>query len=269
MDPDFYEFQYSPSRSVPNAQSYFQAWREGSAQARATLAGCLNLAYGAGEKETLDLFPAQNSRGLLVFIHGGYWRAFDKDDFSWMAAPLVQAGYSLAMLNYALCPSVSIAQITEQCRRAVAWLYHHGKQYGVDAGQMIVSGHSAGGHLSAMLFATDWQALGVPDTAIAGGIAISGLFDLEPLIAVSFNSDLKLDVESARAISPIYHQPRVKSRLVVAVGAKESAEFKRQSQLLVEAWPAVCSPLLTLPGRHHFDVLDELVKGEGLLWQWI
>lgn len=267
MTPDFYETEYSPSRRVSNAQEYFQRWREDSAKARASLKGSLNLAYGSGDKETLDLFPAANTRGLLVFIHGGYWRAFDKDDFSWMAVPLVQAGYSVAMLNYALCPTVSIAHITGQCQRAVAWLYHHAFEYGVDASKMIVSGHSAGGHLTAMTFAADWQALEMPTTAIAGGIAISGLFDLEPLLNVSFNTDLRLDQESARAISPVHHQSTVHAPLVVAVGDLESGEFKRQSQLLVNAWPKVTSEVIALPQRHHFDVLDDLVDPQSMMWK--
>ncbi|MCL6530853.1 MAG: alpha/beta hydrolase [Meiothermus ruber] len=259
-EPAWYEQQYNPRLSVPNFADFFQRWAQEAQQARQHLE-YQTLPYGPGPKETLDLFPAPHSRALLVFIHGGYWRAFDKDDFSWIAPPLVRAGFSVAVINYALCPSVSIAEITEQCRRAVAWLYRAHPQ------PLIISGHSAGGHLTGEMFATPWADYGLPSRAIVGGISISGLFDLEPLIQVSFNSDLQLDAASARACSPAYKQPTVQAPLVLAVGALESNEFHRQSRLLKEAWPAICTEVIALPNCHHFNVLDALTDTNSPLWE--
>ncbi|MCX7783184.1 MAG: alpha/beta hydrolase, partial [Meiothermus sp.] len=250
--PSWHELEYSPRLSVPDAADYFRRWAEASYAARQALEHHANLAYGTGPKETLDLFPAEGSRYLLVFIHGGYWGAFDKDDFSWLAPPLVGAGISLAVLNYALCPAVSLAEITEQCRRAVAWLSREAPRYGASS-PILISGHSAGGHLTAEMFATPWEEYGVPVEAIAGGIAISGLFDLEPLLQVSVNSDLRLDPVSAWAASPAHKQPTLKAPLVLAVGALESSEFHRQSQLLHQAWPHNCPEVISLPGLHHFN----------------
>jgi arylformamidase len=264
--PSWHELEYSPRLSVPNFADYFHRWAVDSRAARQALEYHADLAYGPGEKETLDLFPARGDH-LLIFIHGGYWRAFDKDDFSWIAPPLVRAGISVAVLNYPLCPAVTIAEITERCRRAVAWLYHQAACYGVSSRRIILGGHSAGGHLTAEMFGTPWALYNVPSEAIVGGISISGLFDLEPLIQVSFNTDLRLEVQSARACSPIYKQPALQAPLVLAVGALESSEFHRQSHLLKQAWPEVCTEVIALPDCHHFNALDALADPSSSVWE--
>ncbi|RDI94907.1 alpha/beta hydrolase [Meiothermus sp. QL-1] len=266
-NPSWLELQYSPRLTVPDAAGYFRRWAEEAKAARAALPHHPSLAYGPGPKETLDLFPAPQSRYLLVFIHGGYWRAFDKDDFSWLAPPLVEAGVSLAVLNYDLCPAVSIGQIVEECRRAVAWLYRAAPRYGLSGLPILLSGHSAGGHLTAELFATPWAEYGVPEAAFAGGIAISGLFDLEPLLQVSFNTDLRLTRESARALSPIHKRPTLRVPLVLGVGELESSEFQRQSRLLQQAWPEVCPGVWRVPNAHHFNVLEALADPRSELWR--
>lgn len=265
--PSWHELEYNPRLSVPDASDYFRRWAEESFAARQALEHHANLAYGRGPKETLDLFPAQDSRYLLLFIHGGYWRAFDKDDFSWLAPPLVGAGISVAVLNYALCPAVTIAEVTEQCRWAMAWLYREAPRYGISPEQILISGHSAGGHLTAEMFATRWEQYGLPAKAIAGGIAISGLFDLEPLLQVSVNNDLRLDVQSARASSPVYKTPTLQAPLVLAVGALESGEFHRQSRLLHQAWPHNCSEVISLPGCHHFNAPEALANLRSPVWK--
>src|SRR5579859_4817948 len=152
---EFLDREYNTTIFVPDEDRYFAQWVARSASARAQPGGYIDVAYGVSEKETLDLFPAQNSKRLLVFIHGGFWRGSDKSHYAWLAPPLVEAGISVALLNYALCPAVTIGTIVEQCRRALVWLYQHAKDYGIGSEQIIVSGHSAGGHLAAMMFATD------------------------------------------------------------------------------------------------------------------
>lgn len=264
--PSWYEQEYNPRLTVPDATKYFQRWAEESARARALLSYLPDLRYGPGEKETLDLFPAVNSPFLLIFFHGGYWRAFDKTDFSWIAVPLIEAGVSVAIVNYALCPSVTLPEIADQCRRAVAWLYTNMFQYGINV-PFVLSGHSAGGHLVAELFSTNWESYCIPPEAFAGGIAISGLFDLEPLLNVSVNTDIRLTKQVAREMSPAYKKPWLQAPLVVAVGAFESSEFHRQSKLLVERWPGIARGPVVVPGAHHFNVLEALTFLQGPLYQ--
>ncbi len=255
------EREYNLRAAFPDHPHWFARWAADSAAARQRLASSLNLRYGSGPKQTIDLFPAAHPRGALLFIHGGYWRALDKSDHSFVAPPLVAQGIGVAVINYDLCPQVSIARIVEQCREGLAWLQREGARYGVPARPLVVAGHSAGGHLAAMLVATDWRARGLP-TAVAGAVAISGVFDLEPLLQVSFNDDLQLDAAQARAVSPIHLRPHAAVPLVIAAGADETREFIRQSWLLWQSWPE-CHPRgrdgpLLLAERHHFSVLTDL-----------
>ena len=266
-DTEWLEREYSPRLSVPNFADYFKAWPIDSDAARQKLKGHLDLAYGPHPAERLDLFVAGRSRGLLIFIHGGYWRAFDKSDFSYMAPSLLEAGYDVALLNYALCPTLPMGEIVEQCRRGVAWLHRHAGDYGAEASRLIVCGHSAGAHLTALLFTADWAEYGMPPQAIVGGIAVSGLFDLEPMLSLAINADLRLDPPQVAALSPARLKPRLEVPLVVGVGALESAEFKRQSHLLHQAWPTVATPAIELEGYHHFDILEPLMDTSSALWR--
>lgn len=255
---EFLDREYNTTISVPDEDRYFTQWVERSAAARIQLAGHFDVPYGADDKETLDLFPTANSKRLVVFIHGGFWRGSDKSHYTWLVPPFVEAGISVALLNYPLCPAVTIATIVEQCRRAIVWLHQHAADYGISGDQIIVTGHSAGGHLAAMMFATDWSAYGLPNDTITAGIALSGLFDLEPLIHTTINRDLKLDSETANALSPIHLKPFVSGPMLTAVGALESSEFRRQTALICPAWPQTCVGPMLLDGHHHFSLLEAL-----------
>ena len=155
------------------------------------------------------MFAAARPRAALLFIHGGYWRALDKSLHSFVAGPLVDRGVSVAVMNYDLCPAVGVPHIVEECREAVAWLGRHGANYGMPVERLVVAGHSAGGHLVAMLFATDWDRYGISPDLVVGGVAISGVFDLEPLVQVSFNTDLRLDAADRPRRQPYPHGFRV------------------------------------------------------------
>jgi arylformamidase len=259
---DFVEREYNLRAAFPDHPQWFARWAADSAAARAGLEGYVDLRYGDGPKQTLDLFPAKVARATLLFIHGGYWRALDKSEHSFVAPPLVAQGIGVAVINYDLCPDVDIATIVAQCREAVAWLRRNAPRWKLATERFIVAGHSAGGHLTAMLLATDWPTLGLRPDAVTAGVAISGVFDLEPLVQVSFNADLKLDATEARALSPIRMRPRVGVPMLIAAGADETSEFIRQSRLLWERWPE-CRPSgshgpLFVSGRHHFSVLSDL-----------
>jgi len=266
---DFVEREYNLRAAFPDHPQWFSRWAEESAAAREKLGGHFDVRYGSGPKQTMDLFPAVNPRGALLFIHGGYWRALDKSEHSFVAPAFVAEGIGVAVVNYDLCPDVSIARIVEQVREAVAWLVREGTRHGVPAQRLVLSGHSAGGHLVAMLLATDWRARRLAGTAIVGAVAVSGVFDLEPLAQVSFNVDLKLDRVRAHQLSPINFAPRVKAPLLLAAGEGGTSEFIRQSWLLWERWPECHrqgwhGPLF-VPERHHFSVLSELADAKSPL----
>ncbi|HEX8012768.1 MAG TPA: alpha/beta hydrolase [Casimicrobiaceae bacterium] len=262
LPAEFVEREYNLRAAFPDHPQWFARWAADSAAARSRLEARLDVRYGSGPKQTIDLFPATDARAALLFIHGGYWRALDKIDHSFVAPPLVAENVGVAVMNYDLCPEVSIARIVDECREAVAWLRREGPRYGLATQRLLISGHSAGGHLAAMLVATDWRARGLPADTIAGAVAISGVFDLEPLVQVSFNVDLKLDAGHAYLASPIHLQPRAAVPVLIVAGAAETSEFIRQSWLLWERWPESHPPgrrgPLFIPERHHFSVLSDL-----------
>jgi len=260
--PEFVERGYNNRAAVADHPVWLEHYVTASTKARAEFAPRLDVRYGPGPKETLDLFlPAKPARGTLVFLHGGYWRALDKSDFSFVAPPFLAQDLAVAVVNYDLCPDVTIATIVEECRRAMVWVAHDGRALGTNTERIVVAGHSAGGHLTAMMYATDWDAVGRDRPRIAGGVSLSGVHDLEPLLMFSFNSDLRLDAAQAARLSPTRLRPRTRARLLLAVGADETSEFVRQTQLLWDAWPEIrpageVAPFV-IPQRHHFDVVAD------------
>src|SRR5262245_12494008 len=267
-DAVFLSRQYNNRELVPDHPKYMARWAEDSVRARSTMASRLDLRYGDMPGETIDLFPARKGDGsCLMFIHGGYWRALDKKDFSYLAPAWVDAGVSLAVVNYDLCPKVTMEEIVRQMLRASRWLWLNGAQYGVDRNRLYVSGHSAGGHLTAMLMAAQWPAFDsrLPKDLWKGGIAVSGLYDLAPLMQVHFlQPDLRLDQASAAKLSTAFMPPATRAPVLTAVGDDESSEFLRQNRLLGERWRASDVPM---PGKHHFSVCDGLAEPSSALFQ--
>ena len=269
--PDEAERGYNNRAAVPEHPYWLDQFVVRSQAAIAALRPALDVRYGPGAKETLDLFvPATPARGTLLFIHGGYWRSFDKADHAFVAPAFVTAGFAVAVVNYDLCPQVTIATIVDQCRRATAWLAREGPQRGAPA-PIVVAGHSAGGHLVAMLFATGWREWKLDAAPFAGGVSLSGVHDLVPLLMTSYNVDLRLDAAEARRMSPVHQAPRTEAPLVVAVGADETSEFVRQSALLWHAWPrnhpASLRAPLAIAGRHHFNVVLDFTDPASALTQ--
>ncbi|HVW70538.1 MAG TPA: alpha/beta hydrolase [Steroidobacteraceae bacterium] len=267
----FLNNEYNPRATIPDFAATFSRWQTAASEARARLQGRLNLPYGESPAETLDFFPAPQTRSpLLIFLHGGYWRALDKSDFSWIAPPYVAAGVAVAIVNYALLPSTPLAGIVNQTRRACAWLYRNGARLGLDTRRFLCAGHSAGGHLTAMMLATDWPAISadLPRRLLSAGLTISGLFDLTPLTPAEFlRHDLQLNEQQARELSPAFLQCHNDAPLIRAIGALETAEFHRQSILMEQHWPHACTrALIEVPGTHHLSVCDELARANGPLW---
>lgn len=270
-DPEFYNREYNARAMVPDHARYFQSWSERSARARATMSCYLEREYGPAPGEKLDFFPARKGDGtVLMFIHGGYWRSLDKESFSYLAPVFVDAGVSLAVVNYDLCPKVTVEAIVRQMLRASAWPYLHAEEYGADCDRLHVAGHSAGGHLTAMMMCALWPVLDarLPRDLFKGGLAISGLYDLRPLVLADFlNLDLRLDETSALKISPAFMPPATRAPVFTCVGGSESSEFKRQNALLAERWRSAVAGDVAMPGHNHFSVVDELANPASALFE--
>ena len=263
----FVEREYNNRALVPEHPAFFARWERDSQFVRTTLPGAIDLPYGPDARHRIDLFPAKGSNRVLVFIHGGYWRSLDKSLFSWLAASWVAAGVSVALPNYRLCPAVRIEDIVDDVIAASNWLFANGRSHGVDPRRVVVSGHSAGGHLTAALFATSRQALRFDPTCIVGGVPISGLVDFEPLPLFSGNAELRLDDDSAARLNLYEAKPTIDAPLVVAVGGDESSEFQRQSRLIAERWKPQVKELLVLPDLNHFSVVDAFAERSNPLYE--
>jgi arylformamidase len=261
-DPAFLSREYNNRELFPDHPRHFARWQESSARARGTMPCYLDRAYGASPLETLDIFPARKGDGsALVFIHGGYWRSLDKKDFSFLAPAWIDAGVSLVVVNYGLAPTVTMERIVQQMLAASAWVYRHAEEYGMDEERLFVSGHSAGGHLAAMMLAALWPLYdrSLPKDLYKGALGVSGVYDLRPLVQVGWlNGDLCLDADAALKLSPAFLPPATGAPLTLAVGGLESSEFKRQNALLAQRWKSVLARDVPMPGRDHFTVIDGL-----------
>jgi arylformamidase len=240
-----------------------------SASARGDLACHLDIPYGTHPAERLDIFPAAPAAGAApveIFFHGGYWRMLDKRDFSYVAHGFVAVGRTVVVVNYALIPAVDMDALVEQCRRAVAWTVRNIANFGGDPGRLYLSGHSAGGHLVAMMMATDWRRYGddLRRPLFAGACAISGIFDLEPIQLCFLNKILQLDAGQVERNSPQRLEPLERAPLVVAVGDREGEEYLRQARDFVAAWcrPGFAPEMVVLP-EDHFSIRLQLVEPQS------
>lgn len=245
----------------PDRPEHFAIWDTESERVRAALACALDVRYGDGPNMTADLFPAPaGGAPIQVFIHGGYWRTMDKSSHSFPAEAFVAAGGAVVSLNYALAPSVTLDTIVEQCRTALEWVADNTGRLNGNADRIFVSGHSAGGHLTAMMLCTDWAARGRPADLVKGGTPISGIFDLAPIMETSINDDVRLDAEMAARNSPILNLPARGSPLISVVGVDETPAFVAQNWAFAEAWRArgFDAEVMEIAGLHHFNVVTEL-----------
>jgi arylformamidase len=221
--------------------------------------------------EKMDLFlPARASRACLMFIHGGYWRALDKKDHSFVAAELVKQGVTVAVPNYALCPAVGVEDIVRQILQACAWLYRNGANFGAPLGNLYVSGHSAGGHLTAMAMAALFPVFrpDLPKKLVRGGLAISGVYDLRDIVNVpSINNDVRLSPAQGAKVSPIFYPPATDAPVYFAAGGKELPPFLAQQSALVAKWKRVTAAEIPCPNDHHFSILDRLVDPSSALFR--
>jgi len=256
--------EYNNRAKVANAAEYLARYPAESARARDELPARLDLRYGPAPGETLDLFlPAGGGPAPVhVFVHGGYWRSLGKADFSFVARGLQPAGVLVAVIDYALIPAVDMDELVRQVRAAVVWLHQNAAAFGGDPGRITVSGHSAGGHLVAMLMSTDWgQFAELPADVVTAGCGISGLYDLEPIRLSYLNETLALTPETARRNSPVHVVPAAAGGpLLLAVGALEGDEYHRQTESLAAAWRRRGHEVevLDMAGHDHFSIITEL-----------
>lgn len=269
LTPEEIERGYDNRAAVPEHARFLAECAQRSKEARDRFRPALDLRYGPNAGEVLDLFvPAGPARGTLVFIHGGYWRTLSKAEYSYVAGPMLAQGIACAVIDYDLAPKVSVGIIVEECRRALLWVAREGRKHGANPDDVVVAGHSAGGHLAAMMAATDWSSAGLARSPLVGALSLSGVHDLTPLVGFSYNVDIRLDLAQATALSPAFLPPRANVPLCIACGAAETSEFRRQSQLMWDAWPQHRRPVegpLFIADRHHFDVVLEHADPESAL----
>jgi arylformamidase len=249
-----YETEYNNRARVPENPALMAGWARDAASYRQTHAPRV-IRYGSGPRQVIDFFAGEGTRPIVVFIHGGYWQALDGSSFSHMARGLNAHGISVAVPTYDLCPQVSVNEIIAQMRAAMRELAGLSER-------LVVSGHSAGGHLAACMLATDWKAFdaSLPSGLVSAAYAISGLFDLLPLVPTSINKALGLDQASAHAASPLFWKPPARGSLEAVVGELESAEYFRQSRSIVEAWgrAGFATKFGTVASANHFTTIAPL-----------
>jgi arylformamidase len=253
--------QYDNQRVVPEWERFFARYAELSAHTRRQFPSRLDVPYGDGEMQKLDIFPTDDPGApTWIFIHGGYWKRLDKSDFSFPADSLVPHGITLVSVNYALAPAVTIAEIVREVREATRWVFEHVIEWDGDPERIFVGGHSAGGHLAAMVARTE---------PVAGLTTISGVHDLEPLMLAYSNEWLRLGPEDVATLSPIHQLPDRRIPLVACAGVEETDEFKRQTAILAQAWRTREYPCIELyrERENHFSIVFELAYPESAIAQ--
>ncbi len=272
-DAQWLNAQYNNRARVPESAQILARWAQDSAVVRRDLPCHLDVRYGSGAAERLDVFSSHAPLGrkspVVFFIHGGWWRALDKFDHSWIAPHFCAQGSVVVVPNYALCPGVGIDAIALQMAQALAWCVRHIDAYGGDPQRLVVVGHSAGGHLAAMMLCANGRKLGsdLPATLVRQAVSISGVFDLEPLRQTPFLApDLRLTPALVRRLSPAGFKPPAQGRLWALAGADESEEFLRHNRLIRSRWGKRAVPACdTVAGCNHFTVLDDLAQPKGML----
>lgn len=270
-DPDYYNRQYNARAMIPDHPYVFTRWQKDSAQVRRSQAALFDLAYGEASGERLDFFPTHRSDApLLVFIHGGWWRSLDKSDFSFVVPAYTRAGFNVALTNYTLAPHATVAEIVREQLRALAWLYRHAEQYDFNPDRIVVAGHSAGAHLTAMLMAALWPAVGsdLPPDLVKAAVLLSGLYDLEPVLQADFvNVDLKLTPADIPLLSPARLPQAHPAPFITGCGGLESEEFHRQTGLITRAWQANHQASIALPEANHLTICDAFADPDHPLCQ--
>ena len=267
FSPAEFDAEYNLRAGRPDYEvTVIPGWIENSEKARDNLDCSLDIRYGTGDRQKLDVFRCDDPAApTLVYFHGGYWQRGDKSIYSFIAAPFVQVGISVIVVGYDLCPDVTITRISEEAREAMAYIWAHGEALGINRDRITVMGHSAGGHITQMMMATDWSAFGdgLPADLIKAGMPVSPLSYLEPVrLTEALNAGIRMDAAEAEAESPMTnHPPATDAPQLVVVGGAETSEFHRQARMYAEAYQTETRDigLYIVPDVDHFDELNVLV----------
>jgi len=268
-DQEELDRNYDQRAWAPNADEIIARWITGSAAARSSFRHRANLAYGSTEDEKLDIFPAaREGAPILVFIHGGAWRSLSKEDSCYAAPAFVAAGANFVALNFANIPKVRLPDMVAQARRGVAWVYRNARELGGDPSRLYIAGHSSGGHLAANVLVTDWRTHGLPNAIIKGGLCISGMYDLEPVMLSARSSYVKLSRQEETELSPACHLDGLSSPVAIAYGEKETHEFQRQARDFAGMLKPIGQlyDLVLLGGLNHLEVGSALGASESHLF---
>jgi arylformamidase len=263
------EAGYNLKAAFPDFPEVLQAWQKASAEIAPSMLSDAHIAYGAQPLQTFDVYRAAGAdRPLLVFIHGGYWQGGDKSDIGFIAAPYVRAGISVAVMNYSLAPQAGIEQMTAEVHAMLRHIKGMASQLGIDTSRISLMGHSAGGHLAAYVaadLAADNAAASNPQ-ALKAVFAISGLFDLLPLIPTSLNKALTLDTRRAEQLSPVLMAGPSGTRVHTIIGEHETGQFHIQAAVIANCWPQVVAHHV-VPATHHYTVLWPLADADSPVCQ--
>jgi len=257
-----FDLQYNPRATIKNFQEYLDRDEARSREALPGLDGYVDVPYGPHAAQKLDIFRARGeSKAVLMFIHGGYWRAMDKRFYNFLAPPFTKAGVTFANINYALCPTVTVEEIVRQVLQAGAWLYRNASNFGGNPQRLYVTGNSAGGHLTAMMLAALWPVFApdLPKKVFQGGLSISGVHDLRPLAGAAFlKPEVNFDLAVARRCSPVLMPPATDAKLWTSVGGAEPQAFHDLNAAIGKAWKNVFAGDIKMPGENHLSVVEKL-----------
>jgi arylformamidase len=264
------EYQYNPRESVPEYPQLAKKRAEQSRRVRESAKSWLGVPYGSSPREKLDIYPADQPGGpVLIYIHGGYWRSGSKEDNCNFVPVFTKRGASVVLVEYDLCPSVTISDIVRQTRSAIVWVYRNILRYSGNPSKIYLSGHSAGGHLTAMALAHDWTSEGLPRDLIKGAVATSGVYDLDMVMRISVQEEVRLTPELAQENSPFVHPPLPICPVIVAVGSAEPKGWQQMSEDLFKLCKerGLDCEYLIVPGANHYTMSEHLADAESPLAQ--
>ncbi len=272
-DQEALDVQYEHRNIVSNVEEFTAKSRAESARVREAATGRFDVSFGDHEDETLDIYFAAGateagSAPIIVFFHGGRWSMGGKTSNCECAEAINRSGAHFVSVNFTLIPNIDMDGLITQCRNAIAWIYLNAASFSGDPDRIYVMGKSSGGHVTGMMLTTDWRETnGLPRDVIKGGLAISGMYDLEPVRLTFRNDTLKLDEATARRNSPIHHIPAMACPIVASVGSLESDEFRRQTREFAEAWEAAGHKVhyAEMQDRHHFSIAEDMANAASPL----
>jgi arylformamidase len=271
MDVAEFELQYNPRATIKNFQEYFDRAEARSREVLPALDGYVDVPYGPHAAQKMDIFRARGrSKAVLMYVHGGYWRALDKRFYNFLAPAFTNAGVTFANINYALCPTVTIEEIVRQVLQAGAWLYRNASNFGGDPRRLYSTGSSAGGHLTAMMLAAIWPVFApdLPAKVFQGGLSISGVHDLCPLAGAAFlKPQVNFDLAVARRCSPVLMPPATDAKLWTSVGGAEPQAFQDLNAAIAKAWKNVFAGDIKMPGENHLSMMERFAEPSSALFK--